>query len=72
MYSAEIRDMSLDELDRRINEEREKLFNLRFTTAIGQETDTSQFRKARRSLARMITIRRERSVVDINLEGQDD
>ncbi|HCU99321.1 MAG TPA: 50S ribosomal protein L29 [Chloroflexi bacterium] len=75
MYNSEIRDMSLDELDRRINEEREKLFNLRFTTAIGQETDTSQFRKARRNLARMITIRRERNLMAVdetNVEGQDD
>jgi large subunit ribosomal protein L29 len=75
MLSSEIRDMSLDELDRRIDEERETLFNLRFKTAIGQETDTSQFRKARRNLARMMTIRRERGLVSVDnsqIEGQND
>ena len=66
MLSSEIRDMSLDELDRRIDEERETLFKLRFKTAIGQETDTSQFRKARRNLARMMTIRRERGLVSVD------
>ena len=39
------------------------MFNLRFRTAIGQETDTSQFRKTRRNLARMLTIRRERDIL---------
>ena len=75
MLSSEIRDLSLEELDRQIDEEREKLFNLRFRTAIGQETDTSQFRKARRNLARMMTIRRERGLVSVDnsqIEGQND
>jgi large subunit ribosomal protein L29 len=75
MLSSEIRDLSLEELDRHIDEEREKLFNLRFRTAIGQETDTSQFRKARRNLARMMTIRRERGLVSVDnsqIEGQND
>ena len=75
MLSSEIRDLSLEELDRHIDEERERLFNLRFRTAIGQETDTSQFRKARRNLARMMTIRRERglmSVDNLQIEGQND
>ena len=75
MLSSEIRDLSLEELDRHIDEERERLLNLRFRTAIGQETDTSQFRKARRNLARMMTIRRERglmSVDNLQIEGQND
>ena len=75
MLSSEIRDLSLEELDRHIDEEREGLFNLRFRTAIGQETDTSQFRKARRNLARMMTIRRERGLVSVDnlqIEGQND
>tara|TARA_B100000809_G_C14877257_1_gene437825 strand:+ start:118 stop:345 length:228 start_codon:yes stop_codon:yes gene_type:complete len=75
MLSSEIRDLSLEELDRHIDEEREKLFNLRFRTAIGQETDTSQFRKARHNLARMMTIRRERGLVSVDnsqIEGQND
>lgn len=75
MLSSEIRDLSLEELDRHIDEERERLFNLRFRTAIGQETDTSQFRKARRNLARMMTIRRERGLVSVDnlqIEGQND
>jgi|TARA_B110000263_G_C15226182_1_gene472360 large subunit ribosomal protein L29 len=71
MLASEIRDMSLEELDRRIDDEREKLFNLRFRTAIGQETDTSQFRKFRRNLARMITIRRERGLLSVeNTEAE--
>ena len=75
MHISEVRDMSEDELDRQIDEQREALFNLRFRKAIGQETDTSQFRKTRRNLARMLTIRRERALLSVDnpqIEEQND
>ena len=75
MHISEVRDMSEDELDRQIDEQREALFNLRYLTANGQETDTSQFRKTRRNLARMLTIRRERALLSVDnpqIEEQND
>ena len=75
MLISEVRDMSQEELDRQIDEQRETLFNLRFRTAIGQETDTSQFRKTRRNLARMLTVRRERDLLSVDnpqIEEQND
>ncbi len=64
MQPAEIRTFSPAELQSRIDDAREALFKLRFQTAFGQATDTSQFRKTRRDLARMLTVQRERVLAD--------
>jgi len=64
MQPAEIRAFSPAELQSRIDDTREALFKLRFQTAFGQATDTSQFRKTRRDLARMLTVQREQVLAD--------
>ena len=64
MQPAEIRTFSPAELQSRIDDAREALFKLRFQTAFGQATDTSQFRKTRRDLARMLTVQREQVLAD--------
>ncbi len=64
MQPAEIRAFSPAELLSRIDDAREALFKLRFQTAFGQATDTSQFRKIRRDLARMLTVQREQVLTD--------
>ncbi|MBU36936.1 MAG: 50S ribosomal protein L29 [Anaerolineales bacterium] len=64
MQPAEIRAFSPAELQSRIDDAREALFKLRFQTAFGQATDTSQFRKTRRDLARMLTVQREQVLAD--------
>ena len=64
MQAAEIRTFSPAELQSRIDDAREALFKLRFQTAFGQATDTSQFRKTRRDLARMLTVQREQVLAD--------
>ena len=64
MQASDIRAFSPAELQSRIDDAREALFKLRFQTAFGQATDTSQFRKTRRDLARMLTVRRELELSD--------
>ncbi len=64
MQPADIRVFSSAELQSRIDDAREALFKLRFQTAFGQATDTSQFRKTRRDLARMLTVQRESELAD--------
>ena len=75
MQSAEIRAVSPAELHSRIDDAREELFKLRFQTAFGQATDTSQFRKTRRDIARMLTVQRENELVDVagpEIEAKND
>ena len=64
---AEIRDLSDDELERRLEETREELFNLRFQHATGQLDNYRRLRQLRRDVARIRTIARER---ELTLQGE--
>jgi large subunit ribosomal protein L29 len=52
--------MSNDELDRKLAETRQELFNLRFQAATGALENSARLRLAKREIARILTIRRER------------
>jgi large subunit ribosomal protein L29 len=52
--------MSDDELDRRMAETRQELFNLRFQTATGVLENSAQLRMAKREIARILTVKTER------------
>ena len=52
--------MSDEELERRLAEGRENLFNLRFQLATGALDNTARLRLAKRDIARILTIQAER------------
>jgi len=58
----EIRDMSDAELQKRIGELKEELFNLRFQMATGQLENHMRIRDVKKSIARVKTIIREREL----------
>ncbi len=60
MKPAEIRALSKEEAASRLEDARENYQKLRFQAAVGQLTDLSQLRTARREIARLATILRER------------
>jgi large subunit ribosomal protein L29 len=62
MKAKEIRDMRDDELVEQITTLRKDLFGKRFANATGELEDTAGVRKARRDLARALTVARERTV----------
>jgi large subunit ribosomal protein L29 len=62
MRAKEMRDMPGDELDEQISTLRKDLFGLRFANATGELENTAGFRRARRELARALTVRREREL----------
>lgn len=59
---AEIRALSDAELQERIDDAKEEMFNLRFQRASGQLENTSRVRVVRRDIARLKTIQRERQL----------
>ena len=61
MKSADLRKLTPEELESRLVEAREQLFDLRLKLSTGQLEGTAQVRGARRDLARAMTVRRERS-----------
>ena len=60
MRTRELRDLTSDELDRRLTEIRQELFNLRFQSATGALDNSARLKTAKREIARILTIRNER------------
>ena len=62
MKSSEIRALTTPEIESRLDDAREEAFKLRFQFKTGQLTDYSRLRAARRNIARLATIMREREI----------
>ena len=60
MRARQLRDMSDEELDRKMGETRQELFNLRFQSATGALENSARLRTAKREIARILTVRHER------------
>jgi len=54
--AAEVRELDVEELERRVAETRRELFNLRFQHATGQLENTGQLKEVRRNIARLLTV----------------
>jgi large subunit ribosomal protein L29 len=62
MKVNEIRDLTTEEIVKKIEEYKEELFNLRFEQATGNLEKPSRIRDLRKTIARMKTIIREREL----------
>jgi large subunit ribosomal protein L29 len=62
MKTSEIRLLSTQELLTKVADARNEFMNLRFQTIMGQLTDTSRLKAARRLIARYETILSERVI----------
>jgi large subunit ribosomal protein L29 len=62
MKAKEMRDMEESELVERVNTLRRDVFGMRFSNALGELEDTAGLGRARRDLARALTVARERTV----------
>jgi large subunit ribosomal protein L29 len=68
MRARELRAMTDDELDRKMAETRQELFNLHFQTATGVLENSARLRHAKREIARILTVKNER-VKGLNTSG---
>ncbi|NQT48658.1 MAG: 50S ribosomal protein L29 [Chloroflexi bacterium] len=64
MRADEIRALGDQELARQLEEARGELFNLRFRVATRQLVNHREICRVKRNIARMMTIRRERQLVE--------
>jgi large subunit ribosomal protein L29 len=64
MKPAELRDLSVEELEARLVETKEELFNLRFQNATGQLDNYKRLGILRRDVARLKTMLRERELAE--------
>ena len=60
MKASEIRELTADELERKLDETRQELFNLRFQAATGALENTARLAIAKREIARILTVQNER------------
>ena len=64
MKPRELRELSDDELEQKLHDRRQELFNLRFPSATGALENPSRIRLAKREIARILTVRIERSTME--------
>jgi large subunit ribosomal protein L29 len=62
MTIKELRALDTDELRVRLDQANREMMNLRFQFTMGQQNDTSRLRIARRNIARIHTLLREREL----------
>ena len=59
MKASEIRDMNIDEMEQKLSDLKEELFNLNFQHEIGQLENPQRMKETKRDIARIKTIIRE-------------
>ena len=59
MKVSEIRELSLEEMQTKVNDLREEMFNLRFQHGTGQLENTYKLKQTKRDIARLKTIIQE-------------
>ena len=59
MKASEIRDLNKDELEKKIKDLKEELFNLRFQHAINQLDNPIRLKLVKKDIARTMTVLRE-------------
>ena len=62
MKNSEIRELTNEEILKKIDEYKEELFNLRFSQATGSLENPARIKELRKLVARMKTILREREL----------
>jgi large subunit ribosomal protein L29 len=62
LKARELRDMTDDELQVKLEERRQELFNLRFQSATGALENPARLKLAKREIARILTVRSEREL----------
>ena len=62
MKTNEIRKLSTEEINKKVTESKEELFNLRMKQATGTLENPARIRELRKTVARLKTILREREI----------
>ena len=62
MKTKELHEMTVEELNTKLKELKEELFNLRFRHAIGQLENSASLKTCKKDIAKVMTIFREREI----------
>ncbi len=61
MKAKELRALTDEELDKKLGESRQELFKIRFQAATGALDSSARLQRARREIARILTVMNERT-----------
>jgi large subunit ribosomal protein L29 len=61
MKASELRELNIEDLKSKLTESKKEYFNLRFQQATGQLEKTSELKRAKKDIARILTILTEKS-----------
>lgn len=66
LKASQLRELSSEELDKKLVEAKQNLFNLRFQLAIGKLENVAKVKEIKKEIARILTVKYEkkREVVD--------
>ena len=70
LTAADLRGLSRDELNAKVVELKEELFNLRFQSAVGQLESHGRLREVRKDIARVYTVIQERNLGIVDEPGK--
>jgi large subunit ribosomal protein L29 len=62
LKASDLRAMTDEELEEKLGESRQELFRIRFQSATGGLESSARLRKTRREIARILTIKNERTM----------
>jgi large subunit ribosomal protein L29 len=62
MRARQLRELTDEELEQKMAETRQELFNLRFQSATGALENSARLRLAKREIARILTVKYERGL----------
>jgi large subunit ribosomal protein L29 len=62
LRAKDMHDLTDDELQNRLADTRQELFNLRFQAAAGALENTARLKLAKREIARILTVQHDRNV----------
>ncbi|MBM31642.1 MAG: 50S ribosomal protein L29 [Chloroflexi bacterium] len=68
MKISEIRELSAEDLLNQLEESRKKYFNLRFSKASMQLSDSSQIKKIKKDISKILTVKKERELLKLNTD----
>lgn len=66
LKASQLRELSSEELDKKLVEAKQNLFNLRFQLAIGKLENVAKVKEMKKEIARILTVKyeKEREIVD--------
>jgi large subunit ribosomal protein L29 len=65
MKASELRELSLEELEHKLEDLTQEFFNLRFQHATDQLENAMRLRQTKKDVARVKTVLRERQIADL-------